>query len=245
MHAVSLSVCPPFLPSARLQPLDYASGVMLLDARFYPEHFDESLFQRLAIPAPEQLRQALHKRRAEYLASRFSVQQALATFGIDGFILTNSAARAPVWPAGLGGSLSHSRNRVCALLTRDKDRLVGIDCEQVMAGTTAREMAEMIVNPAEQQRLMALDRPFHQALTAVFSVKESLYKALWPYLGQFMEFSDADVVAVSADCRQMRLRLTRNWSETFYQGREFQARLVWQPDEVMSTVIGWHNDRPY
>ena len=244
MHAVDLPVLPPFLPYARLQPLDDAPGVMLLDARFSPEHFDESLFQRLAIPAPQHLRQALRKRRAEYLASRYGVQQALATFGLDGFILSNNAARAPVWPAGVGGSLSHSHNRVCALLTCDADRLLGIDCEQVMAEATAQEMAEMIVSPAERQRLMALDRPFHQALTAVFSVKESLYKAIWPWLGQFMEFGDAEVVAVGMDCRQMRLRLTRGWSASFYQGREFQARLAWQPDEVMSTVIGWHNDKP-
>lgn len=236
MFPVDLPVCPPFLPSVSLRPLDDEPGILLLDARFAPEHFDESLFQQLGIPAPDRLRQALRKRRAEYLASRYLVQQALATFGVHNFVLHNDSARAPQWPDGVCGSLSHSHDRVCALLTRRSDRLLGIDCEQVMANATAQEMAEMIVTPAEQQRLSGLQRPFEQLLTAVFSVKESLYKAVWPQLGQFMTFSDAEVVAVSEACQRMTLRLTRGWSAAFYEGRTFHARLQWQPGAVMSVV---------
>ena len=50
---------------------------------------DASLFSRLQIPPPAHLTHAVKKRRVEYLVSRYSVQQAMRTFGIAHFILGN------------------------------------------------------------------------------------------------------------------------------------------------------------
>ncbi|NJD85588.1 4'-phosphopantetheinyl transferase superfamily protein, partial [Candidatus Erwinia dacicola] len=80
--------------------------------------------------------------------------------------------------------------------------------------------------------------PFNLALTVVFSLKESLYKALYPQLLQFMDFSVAQVVACSDDLQQLRLRLTQTFSAEIVAGREFIGRAQVQSDEVLTWVVG-------
>lgn len=211
---------------------------MLLEARFDACCYRDALFSTLQIPFPAHLAKSVSKRRAEYLASRYCLQQALSHFGVAGFVLENDVHRAPVWPAGMRGSLSHSHQCLCALLTRRADVLTGIDCEQFMLPQVALETADMVISDRERACLAATGVPFARALTAVFSLKESLFKAVWPRLGQFMDFSGAEVFACSDDMRRVSVRLTLDYSAEFYRGREFSAEVEWQPDSVMTWVIG-------
>ncbi|CCG87780.1 4'-phosphopantetheinyl transferase family protein [Erwinia piriflorinigrans] len=237
MSVPIIPLLPPFITYASLQPLDGYPSVKLLDVRFDAEHFTPSLFSTLEIPMPVHLDRAVSKRRAEYLASRYSLQQALASFGIDGFVLGNAADRAPIWPQGISGSLSHTQQQVCALLTRDRHLLLGIDCEQMMAQSVANETQTMLINQQERERLEQCSIPFNTALTIVFSLKESLYKALYPHLKQFMDFSAAEVVDCSGDMRQVSLRLTQTFSAEMQAGRVFAGRAVLQSDRVLTWVV--------
>ena len=79
----------PLIVHACLQPLDAHPAVHLLDVRYDASQYDASLFSRLQIPPPAHLTHAVKKRRVEYLVSRYSVQQAMRTFGIAHFILGN------------------------------------------------------------------------------------------------------------------------------------------------------------
>ncbi|ROR07786.1 4'-phosphopantetheinyl transferase [Erwinia sp. JUb26] len=238
MSSVKLPVVPPFIRRSVLSPLAAYPDVLLLDIHFDEAHFAPDLFDTLNILLPARLHKAVNKRRAEYLASRYGLQQALATLGIEKFVLHNDEDRAPLWPAGIRGSLSHTHQRICALLTRRRDVLPGIDCEQMMAEEPALEMAQMIVNPAENRLLERLELSFACALTVVFSAKESLYKAIWPELRRFMDFSAAEVVGWDSLNKQITLRLTETFSGEFYAGRAFTVEVELQPDTVLTWVIG-------
>ncbi|MEJ4044914.1 4'-phosphopantetheinyl transferase family protein [Erwinia sp. SLM-02] len=237
MSSVKLPVVPPFIHRSVLSPLAAYPDILLLDVHFDAAYFNNSLFDTLSIPVPVRLQNAVNKRRAEYLASRYCLQQAMSTLGVEQFILHNDEERAPLWPAGIRGSLSHTCQRICALLTHRREVLPGIDCEQIMTEKHASELAHLIVNAAEKALIEQTELPFHCALTVVFSAKESLYKAIWPELRRFMDFSAAEVVGWDTNNR-LTLRLAGTFSAEFYAGREFTAEVKLQPDTVLTWVIG-------
>lgn len=227
----------PLIVHACLQPLDAHPAVHLLDVRYDASQYDASLFSRLQIPPPAHLTHAVKKRRVEYLVSRYSVQQAMRTFGIAHFILGNGEDRAPLWPAGICGSLSHTQHRVCALLTRGESVLLGVDCERAMSNEVAAATHHLLITAEEKRLLAQCELPFNLALTAAFSLKESLYKALYPQLKQFMDFSAAQIVACGPDLTQVTLRLTHSFSAEFMAGREFTGAVRVAPDEVLTWIV--------
>lgn len=212
--------------------------VCLIQASWNPDRFDEQLFTSLLMPSPPHLTKAVRKRRAEYLASRVLVRHGLSCLGAEPWVLVNDADRAPVWPQGFTGSLSHSHQRIALLLLNTAcHKLAGVDCEKVMRPETAEKMQAMIITVAEKGRLLESGLPLATALTVAFSLKESLYKALYPQLRQFMDFSAAEIMSCQPDTGEIRLRLTASFSSEFPAGREFTGKVRVTPTEVLSWVI--------
>ena len=160
----------------------------------------------LDLQVPADMRGAVPKRRSEFLAGRLCAALALHALGLPPQVGQNG--RAPAWPAGAAGSISHSDGLAIAVASRGHDRL-GVDCERRMSAQQAAELRRMILTPAE----MAL-RPAAMAeadfVTLVFSGKEALYKAAAAGLTRMPEFHDATLCAIAPGT--MRLRLEgRDW----------------------------------
>ncbi|WP_428943560.1 4'-phosphopantetheinyl transferase family protein [Pantoea sp. FN060301] len=212
--------------------------VLLYCASYNAMHYSEALFDDMAIPRPQHLGQAVRKRRAEYLASRAVVRCALQRWGADDYILGNGPQREPLWPEGIRGSLSHTHQRISLLLTRtDSGKQPGVDCERLLLPGKAEALQERIIHPAERKILQHSGLSFATGLTAAFSVKESLYKALYPQLGQFMSFREATIVHSSPGAEQMIVRLTRHFSSAFEAGREFSGGVRHSESELLSWVV--------
>lgn len=212
--------------------------ICLVQARYDLSCFHESLFSSCDLPAPEHLAKAVKKRRGEYLASRLLARHALCRLGAAPLVLDNDADRVPVWPAGFSGSLSHSNRRVALLLTSSASgTLTGVDCENILRPETAVEIEEAIVTSNEKERIVGSGLPLAAALTVAFSIKESLYKALYPKLRQYMDFSAAEIVYCSAGAEKIRLRLTAAFSPEFPAGREFTGWAAVDEEEILSWVI--------
>ncbi|KAB8312254.1 4'-phosphopantetheinyl transferase superfamily protein [Erwinia endophytica] len=212
--------------------------VLLLRASYHPQHFCESLFNDFDLSLPAHLHKAVKKRRAEYLASRVCARFALSLMGIDNFVLSNDVTRAPVWPLGIIGSLSHTQHRVCLLLAQATCRkLLGVDCEQLISSNTADDIQKMIISEKEKAVLQRSGLPFTHALTIAFSIKESLYKAIFPSLREFMDFTSAEIVDCAPAASTIVLRLTRHFSTDFPAGRLFRGHVQFQQDEVLSWVV--------
>src|SRR5207245_224467 len=70
------------------------------------------------------------RRRREFAAGRWCARQALVRLGIEGFALLPSPDRAPRWPPGIVGSISHTSDYCVAVVARQRDFLgVGVDAE--------------------------------------------------------------------------------------------------------------------
>lgn len=211
------------------------SDPLLAVSQFDPQKYHDALAVEWGIPLPARLQQAVNKRRAEYLASRLLARSVMAELGIDDFILTNASDRSPCWPAGIQASLSHSASVVVVAATR-QPWAIGVDVEQVMAESTAQETSELLMDEQEQLLLRTLSISFSAAATLLFSLKESIYKALWPQLHQPMDFLDAALVSVDFVQRSATLRLTQHFSERFARGTLLEADFLWRDNQVITLV---------
>ncbi len=149
----------------------------------------------VTVTLPDALYSAVPKRRSAFLAGRLCAAHALRAAGLPQVV--GLQGRAPVWPHGVVGSISHSDNQVIAVVSRDYDGL-GVDIEPLMTPAQAQDIHSLILTPAEIA-LRPAKIEFPAFLTLMFSAKESLYKALSARLSQMPSFLDVTVLALTPD----------------------------------------------
>jgi 4'-phosphopantetheinyl transferase EntD len=129
----------------------------------------------------------LVRRRASGTARQIA-RGLMTRFGYAQLPILKSASGAPIWPAGLTGSMAHDDRIAVAAVGLQRDfAAVGIDVEPVVPLPT--DMLELIATPREL-RAMA-DDPLRGKL--LFAAKEAVYKAVHPLDGVFLEFHDIEI----------------------------------------------------
>lgn len=142
-----------------------------------------SLPEELALATP-----FAEVRRREFLATRHLARAALAELGRVDALVGIGPHRAPVWPSGIAGSITHCAGYRAVAVARADDLLsVGIDAEPAVPLEDG--VADQVLLPAEAARLRD---PVES--TVVFSAKESVYKAWHPLTGGWLGFEDVAVV---------------------------------------------------
>ncbi|MGZ3181897.1 MAG: 4'-phosphopantetheinyl transferase family protein [Telluria sp.] len=138
---------------------------------------------------PEEEGYAVHmvpRRRAEFTAGRNAARAALASLGLAPAPILVGTRRAPVFPAGVTGSITHTAGFCAAAVARCGEVLaVGIDAEGVKP--LPAELAPLILRPEEQGGNL----PYAGKLA--FSAKEAFYKAWFPLHGTELDFLDVRV----------------------------------------------------
>ncbi|MCU1716841.1 4'-phosphopantetheinyl transferase [Pseudomonas sp. 5P_3.1_Bac2] len=180
-------------------------GVRLLSTRFDPSQLQADDFNRCAIEPIK----AVAKRQAEYLAGRLCAREALRRVTGQGHVPASGADRAPQWPAGTCGSISHSTGWAGAVVGLSRQwQSLGLDIEQLIPAERAQRLAGEILTAAELERLQGLSESAQaQLITLTFSLKESLFKALYPLTLKRFYFHDAELLTVDAQQGQLRLLL--------------------------------------
>jgi len=164
----------------------------------------------------------LHDARGHLRADELSLLATLAPVRRDGFVAGRIALRAalhavnpelasapllrtsrgaPLLPPGVCGSVSHKRGRAVALAAPEGDGHVGVDLEERprMMATGKREassnaLARRILTPREFEGLAGLDALEHRAATLLyFALKESVYKAIDPYVERYVRFTEVEI----------------------------------------------------
>ena len=149
------------------------------------DHHDPTL-GAVQLALPEDLRAAVPKRRSEFLAGRLCAAYALRQAGLAEAV--GRKGRAPQWPSGCVGSITHSRDRAISAVSTRYDA-VGLDCEALVPAERAHQLAAAIFTEVEF-RLCPDALPFASFFTLIFSAKEALYKALSPRLSRVPDFLD-------------------------------------------------------
>lgn len=155
-----------------------------------------------SLPEAERLeiRGARSERQGEFATGRTLARRALAALGLEADAIPRGAAREPIWPAGVTGSISHSGELcVAALAMQTSVRSIGIDIE--LTPQIEPALWPSICSPTELvmlESLPAFQRP--DEVARVFSSKEAAFKCQFPLTGRWIDFS-AVSVTVSGDGR--------------------------------------------
>lgn len=175
---------------------------------------------------PPSLVSASPKRQAEYVAGRFAAMVALKQAGYTGAgEVSINPDRSPLWPEGFVGSITHTPGYVAAAVAgKDRVLALGMDSENPMTPEVASKVKSRIATENELQWIPGCGLSFEHALTLIFSAKESLYKALFPLVGRFFGFQDAQVTEVDFASGTLKLVLQRELSTEWREGRSFLCR---------------------
>lgn len=147
-----------------------------------PQLHDAELF-------PEErasLAKAVEKRRAEFGTARVCARRALAQLGFPPTPLVPNQDRSPVWPAGVVGSITHTRGYCAVIVAPDSAFVsVGVDAEQDK--TLTDDLIQMICTPGERAQLSPRDAVIY------FAAKEAFYKCQYPLTQKYLGFQDVEL----------------------------------------------------
>lgn len=135
-------------------------------------------------------------RERAYRAGRLCARQALGALGRGhgAALVGRRADGAPDWPPGIVGSITHTDHLACAaVVVAGRWRGLGLDSEAVPAAdtSTAADIAQLCATAGERWALGAM--PDAARATLLFSLKESVHKALAPVLGRRLAFDEVAV----------------------------------------------------
>ena len=202
-----------------------SDGVVLESVRFDLAHYHASLYRELGVAMPEKLKRAVPKRQAEFLAGRYCAARALSAAGCESTEVLSGENRVPAWPANTIGSISHTAGRAMAVASLNERCVgLGIDCETLIRPDVAKRVYDTIAIAADNDLLHQTDWSREWFLTLVFSAKESLYKALYPTVGQFFGFDSAKLLGLQNG--EFTIALTRDLNHRWRAGRQFHGRYL-------------------
>jgi 4'-phosphopantetheinyl transferase EntD len=141
---------------------------------------------------------AVDKRRREFAAGRDAVHRAMQALDLPPVPVPMGADRAPHWPQGLTGSITHTDTACLAAVTPQTVLwALGLDLETDTP--LPRDLWDSVLLPAE-----ILDLPRDPAAAGaeaklVFSAKEAAYKAQYMLSRQIIGFDALRVRRVGAD----------------------------------------------
>lgn len=197
---------------------DVGAG-MAYRTRFDVRRYSDELFESLGIPFPTTLINVVAKRRSEYLPGRYLAKLAPEKFAVLGFDVSADENRCPIWPPNLVGSISHTESvALCAVAHRSVFNALGIDIENWIVDGKQNDLEGQIANWVEIDQLRELGLSRECCLTMVFSAKESIFKALYPWARRYFDFTAARLVSVDRPARQMVFMITESLSSSVGRG---------------------------
>ncbi|HUB89270.1 MAG TPA: 4'-phosphopantetheinyl transferase superfamily protein [Dyella sp.] len=203
---------------------------------------DDAAFAQHGIACPASIARSVRKRQAEFLAGRLAARAALAACGAPDAELAIGSARQPVWPRGYLGSISHTGNLAVAIaLPSSQLRGIGIDLEHVVSPATLHALRTTVVDDDERKRLTeaALVQGWPVVLTAVFSAKESFFKASFATVGRLFDFHAVRVLRFDTDNGDIEVEVVERLAEPFMPATRWTLRYQRLNTQTLLTHMAW------
>ncbi len=137
---------------------------------------------------------AVPGRRAEFTTVRHLARLALSQIGHGPVAILPGPGRAPRWPVGYVGSLTHCAGFRAAAVARSSDLAgLGVDAEPNLPLPPG--VHGMVLDDQERRHVAGLAErwPGPHWDRVIFSVKESVYKVWFPLTGRWLGFEAARV----------------------------------------------------
>ena len=135
--------------------------------------------------------QMVERRLQEFQHGRSCARLALSMLGQPPGPVGRGKHREPLWPAGFIGSISHAGDHAAAAVAAT-DLFLGIGLDMEFADPIEDCLIASICRPDEIGRVDDGEDIGYRA-KLLFSIKESIYKCVWPLIRQFVDFTEIEV----------------------------------------------------
>ena len=214
----------------------FESGV-IFECTLNKEYFYDALFHEYAITPPSYYHNCSLKRKAEYLGGRYCASLSLACRFASQQQVNTGKHREPIWPLGVVGSISHCATKAIAVTGLNTDyKYVGIDYEEIVSNKNYYRLKQYILAHDEMYAFKQSDLCQERILTLVFSAKESLYKALFPYVKRFFGFKDAKMVCVDLNTGLFQIQLVNQICKDYPIGKVFTGEFRFIGNHVLTLI---------
>lgn len=215
-------------------------AISIYSCSFSVNHYTEDLFNHHLIFYPTEMKNAVVKRRAEFFAGRYCAQQSLLSLTGRASIVHIGLCRDPLWPAGVAGSISHSINHaIAATALKINARGIGIDIQDAIDSETYTSIKAQIIFGDELKLIQRYDKASIQLLifSLIFSVKESFFKAAFPEVGHYFDFSCISVMTIDENDQCIYLKINETLSGDLTQGLVVKAHYKCLPEKKVVTLV--------
>lgn len=178
---------------------------------------------------------AAERRRREFAGGRTCAREAFTALGLPLVAIPSGPDRAPIWPPGVVGSISHSLTRCVAAVARQSDGFtsIGVDIEEAIPldETFATDICTRFEQdwldrqPAGQRGLL---------LKAIFSAKECAYKCQYPLTKKFLEY-DAMRIELDANAGLFSAYFEID-AHPFKAGSRLDGRVAFADGHIASAI---------
>lgn len=186
---------------------------------------------------------AVLKRRQQYATGRLCARRALKRLGMTSMVpIISGADRAPMWPTGFTGSISHTDNWCAAVVARvEHVRSLGLDVEQDRP--LSEPLVAKICVPEERKWLESLPKSERGTMgKVIFSAKECAYKCQYPLTAQYLGF---DAMEIQFDLSaQTFVAVFRKPSGEFRPGDTIPGRFLIERSLVVTGCSLVHDTAP-
>ena len=146
---------------------------------------------------PEELRSiqaASSKRKFEFSTGRWCAKQALAVQGVNNTLILSGENREPVWPEGFIGSISHCKDKCGAIISKNTDmQSLGFDIENIKK--LKNDISRIVCTDEEKDWIKGQKKyPYNVLVLLIFSLKEAVYKCIYPYKQIRIGFKDCTII---------------------------------------------------
>ena len=228
------------LPVTAGNPAIFPSFVAQYSVTFGPDDVSDLGRYFPGITVPESLSRSAPARRAEYCAGRYCAMRALGECSQEhaGMIIPSGARGEPLWPPGIVGAITHTRNFASAAVARaSQTRGIGLDSEMVREDELG-DIAGYIAAPDEIAALVHSTGWSAGAVTqVVFSAKETIFKCLYPEVGRYFDFRDATVEGICVRTMGFSARLLVPLTRHLIAGTRLEGRFERRGDLVSTAIV--------
>ncbi|HAR50966.1 4'-phosphopantetheinyl transferase family protein [Roseovarius nubinhibens] len=173
-------------------------------------------------------------RQREFAAGRAAAHGAMRRLGRAAAPVPHGPDRAPRWPAGLCGSISHCEGLCLAAVAPTQSlRSLGVDVEPDAA--MPEDLIDEVTCLVERAWLSAQSASVRGRLARlIFSAKEAAYKCQYPVSGAMIGFQDL-VITPDLDTGQFEATLLRT-VPGFREGQCFHGRFLMCEGVIVTAV---------
>ncbi len=186
------------------------------------------------------VRHAITSRRNEFSSARLLAQELLASLGQPRRPLLAKSDRSPDWPENILGSISHSRKWCAVAIAKAEQSVLGLGLDIEDYRGLKPDLFPEILSPEELKELQHLKSHEEKVLRVLsaFSLKEAIYKSLYPFDNTGLGFQDIRLSFQSS--RHPLLVQTCNLSQRLPKHCRLQLFSWPQDDYLLSVAVLLH-----